>query len=302
MRRILRGWNGLDRYTSVLEHGGADDVSIMAASPSAIHVPAGIAGRNGAGQRALGSAGHASGCSDGAHVLLLCADPGTFYNPAASAYYAATGNGAGGGSRLIGKFVIASLVKEIGMKKMYVASLMLLLACSGLAIAQAPVKPPERRTIQQVLDRAVKNTEQEFVSAADAMPEDKYSFAPTNGEFKGVRNFGEQVKHVAAVNYEVAAAMIGEKPPVEGNEEKGPDSVKSKADILNYLKDSFAYVHKAVATIDEKNVVEPVKSPFGEGTVTRLGMATLTVGHCMDHYGQMVEYLRMNGIIPPASR
>ena len=98
------------------------------------------------------------------------------------------------------------------MKKMYVASLMLLLACSGLAIAQAPVKPPERRTIQQVLDRAVKNTEQEFVSAADAMPEDKYSFAPTNGEFKGVRNFGEQVKHVAAVNYEVAAAMIGEKP------------------------------------------------------------------------------------------
>jgi len=188
------------------------------------------------------------------------------------------------------------------MKKMYVASLMLLLACSGLAIAQAPVKPPERRTIQQVLDRAVKNTEQEFVSAADAMPEDKYSFAPTNGEFKGVRNFGEQVKHVAAVNYEVAAAIIGEKPPVESNEEKGPDSVKSKADILNYLKDSFAYVHKAVATIDEKNVVEPVKSPFGEGTVTRLGMATLTVGHCMDHYGQMVEYLRMNGIIPPASR
>src|SRR5713226_3727687 len=112
MRRILRGWNGLDRYTSVLEHGGADDVSIVAASPSAIHVPAGIAGRNGAGQRALGSAGHASGCSDGAHVLLLCADPRTFYNPAAPAYYAATRNGAGGGSRLIGKFVIASFVKE----------------------------------------------------------------------------------------------------------------------------------------------------------------------------------------------
>lgn len=187
------------------------------------------------------------------------------------------------------------------MNRISVASLVML-ACSGLAVAQAPAKAPERRTIQQVLDRAVKNAEQEFVSAADAMSEDKYSFVPGNGEFKDVRNFGEQVKHVAAVNYEVAAAMIGEKSPIEGNDEKGPASVKSKADILKYLKDSFGYVHKAVGAIDEKNVVEPVKSPFGEGTVTRLGLATLTVGHCMDHYGQMVEYLRMNGIVPPASR
>ena len=71
---------------------------------------------------------------------------------------------------------------------------------------------------------------------------------------------------------------------------------------MKFLNDSFAYLHKAMATIDEKNVVEPLKSPFGEGTVTRLGMTTLTVGHCGNHYGQMVEYLRMNGIIPPASR
>src|SRR5713101_1093992 len=175
-------------------------------------------------------------------------------------------------------------------------------ALAASTAAQNPKPAEEHRTVTMVLDRLTSNIEHEFVLAADAMPEDKYSFAPTNGEFKGVRNFAEQVKHVAAVNYEVAAAMIGEKSPVEGNDEKGPDSVKSKADILNYLKDSFAYVHKAVAMIDEKNVVEPVKSPFGEGTVTRLGMATLTVEHCMDHYGQMVEYLRMNGIIPPASR
>ena len=78
--------------------------------------------------------------------------------------------------------------------------------------------------------------------------------------------------------------------------------MKTKADIVNYLKDSFAYVHKAIQTIDEKNLVEPVKSPFGEGTVTRLGLATSVVAHCFDHYGQMVEYLRMNSIVPPASR
>lgn len=189
------------------------------------------------------------------------------------------------------------------MKKMCFAPL-ILLACSGLALAQTAAKPAtERRTIQQVLDRAVKNVEQEFVPAAEAMPEDKYSFAPSNGEFKGVRTFAQQVKHVAASNYEFGAAILGEKPPTEvGKDENGPDSVKSKAEILKYLSDSFAYVHKAVATIDDTNVVEPMKSPFGEGTVTRLGMATLTVGHCFDHYGQMVEYLRMNGIIPPASR
>jgi hypothetical protein len=181
--------------------------------------------------------------------------------------------------------------------------LLYLLFWTSLALPQALPKPEtEHRTISQVLDRAIKIVEKEFVPTADAMPEDKFSFAPTNGEFKGVRTFGEQIKHVAAANYEFGAAILGERPPVDIGDEVGPAAVKSKAEIMKFLNDSFAYLHKAMATIDEKNVVEPLKSPFGEGTVTRLGMATLTVGHCGDHYGQMVEYLRMNGIIPPASR
>jgi hypothetical protein len=85
-------------------------------------------------------------------------------------------------------------------------------------------------------------------------------------------------------------------------EENGPASMKTKAEILSYLKDSFTYVHKAIKTINEKNLVEPLKSPFGEGSITRLGMATGIASHGFDHYGQMVEYLRMNGIVPPASR
>ena len=164
---------------------------------------------------------------------------------------------------------------------------------------------PSRRSIARSPKcsiAAVTGVENEFVSAADAMPEDKYSFAPTNGEFKGVRTFAQQVKHVAAVNYLVGAAILEEKPPVELGGENGPDSVKTKADIVKFLKDSFVYVHKAVGTINEGNLLSPIKSPFGENTVTRLGMATLIVGHCFDHYGQMVEYLRMNGIVPPASR
>lgn len=177
----------------------------------------------------------------------------------------------------------------------------LLLAASGLAFGQG-TKPAEQRTIAQVLDRSVTGVENEFVPAVDAMPEDKFAFAPTNGEFKGVRTFAQQVKHVAAVNYMVGAAILEEKPPVELGGENGPDSVKTKADIEKFLKDSFAYLHKATASINDGNLLSPIKSPFGQGTTTRLGMATLIVGHCFDHYGQMVEYLRMNSIVPPASR
>jgi uncharacterized damage-inducible protein DinB len=165
-----------------------------------------------------------------------------------------------------------------------------------------PKPKEEHRTVTQVLDHIVSNLEHEFVGAAEAMPEDKFDFAPTNGEFKGVRTFGQQIKHVAAVNYELGAAILEQKPPVNVNDEAGPASITSKADILQYLKESFEYVHKAIATINEKNLVETVRSPFGEGKVTRLGLATSVSWHGYDHYGQMVEYLRMNGIVPPASR
>jgi len=178
---------------------------------------------------------------------------------------------------------------------------MLLLACSGLALAQ-DAKPAEHRTIAQVLDRGVTGVETQFVPAADAMPEDKYSFAPTNGEFKGVRTFAQQVKHIAAVNYMLGAAIMSEKPPVELGGENGPDNIASKADVVKFLKDSFAYLHKAMNTLDESNVLGQVQSPFGPNKASRLGLATIAIAHPFDHYGQMVEYLRMNGIIPPASR
>lgn len=172
----------------------------------------------------------------------------------------------------------------------------ILLACSSAAFAQA------NKTVAQVLNGGIKGAEGEFVSAAEAMPEGKYSFAPSNGEFKGVRTFAQQVKHVAAVNYMLGAAILVEKPPVDLGGESGPDAMVSKADILKFLKDSFAYAHKAVDTVNDKNLTDPVKSPFGEGMATRLGLSATVTAHCFDHYGQMVEYLRMNGIIPPASR
>jgi DinB superfamily len=192
--------------------------------------------------------------------------------------------------------------QEDFMRKMrFMLGCVLLLACSGLAFSQA-AKAEERKTVTQVLHASVSDVEGEFVPAAEAMPEDKYSFAPTSGAFKGVRTFAQQVKHVAAVNYIIGASILVEKPPVELGGENGPDTIASKADIVKFLKDSFAYLHKAVGSVNEKNMTEPIKYPFGKGNTTRLYMATLGVGHCFDHYGQMVEYLRMNSIIPPASR
>jgi hypothetical protein len=177
-----------------------------------------------------------------------------------------------------------------------------LLTCVTVALAQ-DAKPAEHSTPTQALDRYVSNVEHEFVPAAEAMPEGRYSFAPSNGEFKGVRTFGEQVMHVATTNYILGAAILGEKPPIEpGKQENGPDSIKTKAEIVKYLNGSFAYLHKALASINKTNMMEPIKSPFGNGNTTRFAVALIAAGHPWDHYGQMVEYLRMNGIIPPASR
>ncbi|HLK32328.1 MAG TPA: DinB family protein [Terriglobales bacterium] len=190
--------------------------------------------------------------------------------------------------------------------KMKVALLLSFLGCAVLAVAQgkpATKSAAQHATVSQVMDRQFSGVEKEFVDAADAMPEDKYNFAPSDGEFKGVRTFAQQVKHVAAVNYLIFSDMLGEKPPANVGGENGPDSMTSKADIMKFLRDSFALGHRAYAAITPQNEVAPIKNPFGgKQPATRLGLGTLIVGHCFDHYGQMVEYLRMNGIIPPASR
>ena len=186
-------------------------------------------------------------------------------------------------------------------KTKWMGACLWLLGCGAMVQAQE-AKPAATPMVPEVLHSYVSNVEHEFVSAAEAMPEDKYSFAPTHGEFKGVRTFAEEVKHVGAVNYLFGATILQEKSPVDVNGEKGPDSLKTKADILNYLNDSFAYLQRALATVTQANLVDPIKNPFGEGTTTRLRFALLAAGHPWDHYGQMVEYLRMNGMVPPASR
>jgi uncharacterized damage-inducible protein DinB len=157
---------------------------------------------------------------------------------------------------------------------------------------------------KHALQVLVKLIEKVIVSAADAMPADKYGFAPTDGEFKGARTFGQMVKHLSATNYILAAAALGEEPPADAGDELGPEAVRTKAEILNYLKGSFAYLDKATEAIGQNRV--PVKSspisPLKSTEVTRLALVVESTVHAFDHYGQMIEYLRMNGVVPPASR
>jgi uncharacterized damage-inducible protein DinB len=142
--------------------------------------------------------------------------------------------------------------------------------------------------------------EQSFVSLADAMPAEQYGFKPAGGSFADVRTFGEQVKHVACGNFGFFTQVEKKEPPADCAS-GGSSPAKTKAELTAYLRESFAYAHRVLATMTSANALEPVQGPYG-GPSTRLGIATLAVWHASDHYGQLVVYLRMNGIVPPASR
>lgn len=177
----------------------------------------------------------------------------------------------------------------------------LLAAAPAVTLAQA-AKPATPAIGTQVspsatYDKLLSGMEKEFVDAAEAMPEDKFNFAPptTYGEFKGVRTFAGEVKHVAQANYYFfAGANVTD---AEGKAKSDAiEKLTGKAEIVQALKDSFAQAHTFVAGITPQNAFE--MTAHG----TRGGMAAFGIAHFMDHYGQMVEYLRMNGIVPPASR
>jgi hypothetical protein len=113
-----------------------------------------------------------------------------------------------------------------------------------------------------------------------------------------VRTFALQVKHVAASNYALWSPLTGDKFPENFMGGNGPEELKTKAEIMKFLKDSFALGHRAAATLTAQNMLQTTAN----GKSLRLHLATFAVAHAFDHYGQMVEYLRMNRIVPPASR
>jgi uncharacterized damage-inducible protein DinB len=174
------------------------------------------------------------------------------------------------------------------------------------AAASAPQAQPSQLpspTVASVVDREISAIEKQVVEVAEAMPEDKFNFSPESlnipgDDYNGVRTFAVQVKHVASSNYFIWSPLTGDKVPENIKDGNGPADLKSKADVIKFLKDSFALGHKAAATLTPENMLQ---TP-GKSKSTRLHLANFGVAHAYDHYGQMVEYLRMNGIVPPASR
>ncbi len=155
------------------------------------------------------------------------------------------------------------------------------------------------------LDSGLSLVEEEMMSAVKAMPAEKFGFAPSAAifvpgqttEFATVRTFAQQATHVAQANYFFFATLSGLKPDANI---RAMATLTKKEDVVAALAGSFAFGHKAIATLTAANAFEVIKTQE-PGLQTRSTFAAFAVGHAYDHYGQMVEYLRMNGIVPPAS-
>src|ERR1700740_3670472 len=193
------------------------------------------------------------------------------------------------------------------MRKISSLCVAALLIVGSVALGQSSTKPapastPQAQqapTIAAVVDHDISGVEKQILDVADAMPEDKFNFSPETlripgDDFKGVRTFAVQLKHLAASNYFIWSPITGDKLPEGLKDGNGPENVKTKAEIIRFLKASFALGHQAAPTLTLENMLQTPqasKSP-------RLRLAEFGVAHAFDHYGQMVEYLRMNGIVP----
>jgi len=194
------------------------------------------------------------------------------------------------------------------LRRMKCAVICIALAAPALLSAQAPAAqaapaPSGPIAPADSLNGLLGVGEYEIIGAAEAMPADKYDFAPpaADGDFKGVRTFGQQVKHLAEANYLFFHGWTV--PGATAVDQKTIEALTGKDDIVRALKDSYAYAHAAISTITTANAWDPVQSFLPpQVKMTKATTAAFCIVHSMDHYGQMVEYLRMNGIIPPMSR
>jgi len=177
------------------------------------------------------------------------------------------------------------------------------LATMALAMAVLPTAAQQEQiptSIASSVAQPFEMVQRDFLAVAEAMPETKYSFAPTDGNFKGVRTFAEQVKHVACANFAFFDEIEGRTPP-DHCEKGGPSPAKTKAELLKYLRESFVYGNRVLAAVNAQNALSRVDGPYA-GPNTRHGISVVAVWHITDHYGQIVEYLRMNGIVPPTTQ
>jgi uncharacterized damage-inducible protein DinB len=166
--------------------------------------------------------------------------------------------------------------------------LVLLLAVPAAAQSTDPIS----QSIRQAWNDAKGNLQQ----SAELMPEPDYSFKPT----EGVRTFGQILAHVAGANYEFCAAARAEKSPF--SEDHFEKTAKTKAQIVKAVTDSIAYCDAALKALTDRTAAEAVTMPFGMGSRPRAGALIGNTGHVQEHYGNLVTYFRIKGMVPPSSR
>jgi hypothetical protein len=169
-------------------------------------------------------------------------------------------------------------------------------------VAVVPVQAADSATAgaSDSVRRVLTVTEDQFLSAAEAMPERLYGFTPPGDGFEGVRTFAEQVKHVACGQF-AFFSEIDHKVPPEHCEKGGPVKASTKPELLQYLRESFAYGNRVLAAMTDTSAREQVQGQYW-GNNASLTVAIAAVWHIADHYGQIVPYLRLNNIVPPPTK
>jgi uncharacterized damage-inducible protein DinB len=132
--------------------------------------------------------------------------------------------------------------------------------------------------------------------SAELMTETDYAYKPVDT----VRSFGAIIAHVAGASYEYCSAAKGEKTPF--SEDHFEKTAKTKAEIVKALNDSFSYCDAAFTAATDASLAETVANPFGSGQFSRATALIANIGHLNEHYGNLVTYFRMKGMVPPSSR
>jgi len=159
-----------------------------------------------------------------------------------------------------------------------------------------------QQSITSAVERQFNKIESDILTTAQAMPEDKFNFTPEglsikNSDFKGVRTFAGQIMHLATDNILIWSAITGDSVRADITDVNGPKSMKTKKDIIEYLKASFAIGRKAISTLTNQNAMDMID--FRWRKLPRLDLAFYALTHANEHFGQMAIYLRMCGIVPP---
>lgn len=196
------------------------------------------------------------------------------------------------------------------MRVRVMVATMVLAGCTTIGSAQMPANAPAPAPGSMVApskaaDELLDLFEKQLMGVAKEMPAEKYSFAPSAGTFaesqgakyEGVRTFAQQIAHLAQANYYFYSVVSGQKPDADV---KAISGMTSKDQLVAALQASFDFAHKATGTLTQANAFEEIKG--ADGIHSRIGVANFAVAHGYDHYGQLVEYLRMNGLVPPGSK